>query len=44
KSMMAAGYYDDVYKKVGDDWKFASRKFNILYWVPLSEGWAEQKK
>ncbi|MGE0823857.1 MAG: nuclear transport factor 2 family protein [Candidatus Binatia bacterium] len=44
KSMIAAGYYDDVYKKVGDQWKFRSRKFHILYWVPLSEGWAEQKK
>jgi hypothetical protein len=32
------------YKKVGDQWKFRSRKFHILYWVPLSEGWAEQKK
>jgi ketosteroid isomerase-like protein len=44
KSMMAAGYYDDVYKKVGGEWKFASRKFHVLYWVPLSEGWAEQQK
>lgn len=42
KSMIAAGYYDDVYEKVGDAWKFQSRKFHILYWVPLSEGWAEQ--
>lgn len=44
KSMLAAGYYDDVYKKVGDNWKFASRKFHILFWKPLTEGWAEQKK
>lgn len=44
KSMIAAGYYDDVYKKVGNDWKFRSRKFHILYWVPLSEGWVEQQK
>ena len=44
KSMVAAGYYDDVYRKVGDAWKFASRKFHIYYWVPLTEGWAEQKK
>ena len=44
RSMIAAGYYDDVYKKVGDEWKFRSRKFHVLYWAPLTEGWAEQKK
>lgn len=44
KSVIAAGYYDDVYKKVGDAWKFRSRKFHILYWVPLTEGWAEQQR
>ncbi len=44
KSMIASGYYDDVYKKVGDEWKFRSRKFHILFWTPLTEGWAEQKK
>jgi len=42
--MIAAGYYDDQYAKVGDEWKFRSRKVHMYYMVPLSEGWAEQKK
>jgi len=44
KSIIAAGYYDDQYAKVGDAWKFRSRKVHMYYSVPLSEGWAEQKK
>ncbi len=44
KSMIAAGYYDDEYAKVSDEWKFRSRKVHMYYFVPLSEGWAEQKK
>jgi ketosteroid isomerase-like protein len=44
KSMIAAGYYDDEYAKVGDEWKFRSRKVHMYYFVPLSEGWAEQPK
>ena len=44
KSMIAAAYYDDVYAKVGGEWKFRSRKVHMHYFVPLSEGWAEQKK
>lgn len=44
KSMIAAGYYDDEYTKVGEEWKFHSRKVHMYYFVPLSEGWAEQQK
>jgi len=44
KSIIAAGHYDDVYAKVGDEWKFRSRKFHAYYFASLSEGWAEQKK
>ena len=43
KSMIAAGYYDDEYAKVGEEWKFCSRKVHMYYFVPLSEGWAEQQ-
>jgi ketosteroid isomerase-like protein len=44
KSISAAGHYDDEYAKVGDEWKFRSRKFHIYYFGPHNEGWAEQKK
>ncbi len=27
---LGAGYYEDAYTKVGDDWKFQSRRFNAL--------------
>ena len=43
KSMIAAGYYDDEYAKVGEEWKFRSRQVTMYYFVPLSEGWAEQQ-
>jgi hypothetical protein len=38
--MIAAGYYDDEYVKVSEEWKFRSRKVTMYYFVPLSEGWA----
>jgi hypothetical protein len=36
----AAGYYEDTYRRVGEAWKFASRKYVGFHWVPLSKGWA----
>lgn len=42
KSWIGAGHYDDEYAKVGDTWKFRSRHYKAYYFVPLSEGWAEQ--
>jgi hypothetical protein len=42
KSWIGAGYYDDEYAKIGNKWKFKSRKVTMYYLVPLSEGWAEQ--
>jgi len=28
---------------VGEEWKFRSRQVTMYYFVPLSEGWAEQQ-
>lgn len=41
KSIIGAGYYNDEYAKVGDEWKFRSRDVSMYYMVPLSEGWAD---
>ncbi len=43
KSWIGAGWYDDEYARVGESWKFRSRKLTMHYMVPLSQGWAEQK-
>ena len=40
-SIVGAGYYDDEYQKVGDEWKFLSRDVKMHFMVPLKEGWAE---
>lgn len=42
KSWVGAGYYDDEYAKVGDEWKFRSRKVTMYSMGPLSEGGAER--
>ncbi|MBI3247559.1 MAG: nuclear transport factor 2 family protein [Deltaproteobacteria bacterium] len=31
KAINGAGHYDDEYAKVGDEWKFRSRKFHVYY-------------
>jgi ketosteroid isomerase-like protein len=41
-SMIGSGYYDDRYIRVGDEWKFQSRKLTLCYFVPLRQGWAER--
>jgi ketosteroid isomerase-like protein len=43
RSMIGSGYYEDQYAKVGGKWKFRSRRLTMCYFVPLSEGWAEQQ-
>ncbi len=43
RSMIGSGYYDDRYVRVDGEWKFRSRKLTLCYFVPLTEGWAEQK-
>ena len=40
-SMMGSGYYEDVYVRTADGWKFRSRKLNMRFFAPLLEGWAE---
>jgi hypothetical protein len=40
-SMMGSGYYEDVYVRRADGWKFRSRKLNMRFFAPLLEGWAE---
>lgn len=42
ESMVAAGFYDDVYRKVGGAWKFQSRDVTMHYMTTLKEGWAAQ--
>ena len=44
ESMIGAGRLHDQYEKIGDEWKFRSRKVEIFYFVPLKEGWARVLK
>lgn len=39
-SLCAAGYYQDQYVKVGEEWKFQSRDLHLFHFVPLEKGWA----
>lgn len=41
KSMIGSGFYTDEYVRIGDDWKFKSRRLTTRFLVPLLEGWAE---
>jgi hypothetical protein len=40
-SMIGAGRLHDEYEKVNGEWKFKSRRVEIFYFTPLSEGWAK---
>lgn len=42
RSMIGSGYYQDVYMRKPDGWKFQSRRLVLRFLVPLDEGWAEQ--
>ena len=44
ESMIGAGRLHDEYERVGEDWKFRSRRVEIFYFVPLKEGWAKVLK
>ena len=44
ESMIGAGRLHDEYEKVGEAWKFRSRRVEIFYFVPLREGWAKVLK
>jgi len=41
QSMIGSGYYEDGYVRVGEQWKFQSRKVVLRFYVPLLQGWAE---
>ena len=41
ESLIGAGRLHDEYEKVNDEWKFKSRRVEMFYLVPLSEGWAK---
>lgn len=40
KSVIASGYYEDIYRKVNGHWRFARRDTTFFHWVPIQEGWA----
>ena len=39
-SYVSAGHYDDVMRKIGGQWRFASRKITFYYLSPLTQGWS----
>lgn len=41
ESIIGAGRLHDVYRRVEGEWKFASRRVEMFYFVPLSRGWAQ---
>jgi uncharacterized protein (TIGR02246 family) len=43
ESIMAAGYYEDKYRRERGRWRFAERKLFFHHVVPLKQGWAEAK-
>ena len=40
ESIIGAGRLHDQYRRVNGEWKFASRRVEMFYFVPLSQGWA----
>jgi ketosteroid isomerase-like protein len=43
ESMIGAGRIHDDYEKVDGAWKFAARRVEMFYFVPLAEGWARRE-
>jgi hypothetical protein len=41
QSLIGAGRLHDECQKVNGEWKFKSRRVEMFYFVPLSEGWAK---
>lgn len=41
ESLIGAGRLYDTYAKIEGEWKFSSRRIDMFYLVPLSEGWAK---
>ncbi len=40
EAITAAGHYDDTFRRVGSDWKFAHRNLTLYHQVPHVKGWA----
>jgi ketosteroid isomerase-like protein len=40
EAITAAGHYDDEFRRVGSDWKFAHRNLTLYHQVPHLKGWA----
>jgi ketosteroid isomerase-like protein len=40
EAITAAGHYEDTYRRVGSDWKFARRVLILYHQVPHVKGWA----
>ena len=43
ESVIAAGWYEDKYRRVSGKWRFVVRKITFHHAVPLKKGWAEAK-
>jgi len=37
---IASGHYDEIFQRVGGEWKFARRELSVYHWVAHREGWA----
>jgi hypothetical protein len=44
QSIIASGYYEDIYRKVNGRWRFARRDTTFFHWVPIQQGWARPTK
>jgi hypothetical protein len=44
KSIIASGYYDDVFRRENGRWRFVVRDAVFLHWVPIQQGWAKSKQ
>ncbi len=40
EAITAAGHYEDTFRRVGSDWKFARRSLILYHQVPHVKGWA----
>jgi hypothetical protein len=40
EAITAAGHYEDQFRRVGSDWKFARRNLILYHQVPHLKGWA----
>ena len=40
-SMIGAGRLHDTYVRINGDWKFATRRVEMFYFVSLNDGWAK---